>query len=201
MRLQIHTWHRSTEAYKSRQVLSFIKFSGVIVAAIWFGGTVFFTFFAAPAFFTPEMKQLLPPPYNGEVAQMLLQRYYLLHYIVGVVALVHLGFEWIYTGRTVQRLTLGLVSGTLLLALFGGLWMHPKLEKLHQIKYSEQYRISVTPEARKIAIEGFKIWHGISQLMNLMLLGALGGYLWQMMNPKEGPKYLGGGKFNIDKHL
>jgi len=182
-------------------VLSFIKFSGVSIAAVWFGGAVFFTFFAAPAFFTAEMKHLLPPPYNGEVAQMILQRYYALHYVAGVLALAHLGFEWIYTGRTVQRLTLALVTGTLLLALFGGLWMHPKLEKLHQMKYAEQYRLTVTPEAKKIATEGFKIWHGISSVMNLVLLGALGGYLWQMMNPKEGPKYLGGGKFNIDKHL
>ena len=60
------------------------------VAAVWFGSAVFFSLFVGPAFFTDEMKRLFPPPYNGAIAELVLSRYFVLHYICGVLALVHL---------------------------------------------------------------------------------------------------------------
>ena len=68
-------------------MLSFLRFFGVTVAAVWFGATVFFTCFAGPAFFTDEMKKLFPPPYNGAIAEIVLGRYFILHYLCGFLAL------------------------------------------------------------------------------------------------------------------
>jgi len=179
-------------------VLSGIKFTGVTIAAIWFGGTVFFTFFVAQAFFVDPIKTLLPPPYNGQVAQYILERFYTLHYICGVLALLHLGFDWIYTGKVMPQRNLVTVLGVLVIAIIGGNYMHPKLEKYHQIKYSEQYQVEASPELKEQAKSGFRVWHGISQGANLLILLMLWYYLWQMLHPKEGPKYFGGGRFNID---
>jgi hypothetical protein len=182
-------------------VLGAIKFIGVTIAAIWFGGAVFFTFFAAPAFFADPIKTMLPAPYNGQTAQYLLERYYVLHYLFGTLALMHLVFDWIYTGKTMNRLHLGLLVGALVLSLFAGKWMHPKLEQLHQIKYSEFYQVEASVELKKQAENSFGVWHGISQMANLLLMGGLWMNLWLAVHPKEGPKYLGSGKFNIDKHF
>ena len=185
-----------------------IKFAGVSIAAVWFGGSLFFTFFVAPAFFTEPVTRLLLPPYNGEVAQMVLVRFYWFHYICAIFALAHLGFDWVYTGKVMQRRNLAAVLGVFILALLAGEWMHPKLEQLYRIKYSESYspemfkqaKINVTPELKKQATHSFSLWHGISQTANVLILLVLWFYLWQMMHPKEGPRYLGGGKFNIDNH-
>lgn len=180
-----------------------IKFAGVSIAAIWLGGSLFFTFFIAPAFFTSPVEDLLLPPYNGEVAQMILVRFYWFHYICAVFALAHLGFDWVYTGKVMQRRNLAAVLGVFILALLAGQWMHPKLEKLYRVKYSEHYKnlkIEVTPDLKKQAAHSFGIWHGISQSANVLILLVLWFYLWQMIHPKEGPRYLGGGKFNIDNH-
>ncbi len=161
---------------------------------------MFFTFFVAQAFFVDPIKSLLPAPYNGQVAQFVLQRFYVLHYICGVLGILHLGFDWIYTGKVMQRRNLVAVAGVLMIALFAGKYMHPKLEQLYQIKYAEKYGVTTTPELKEQAANSFKVWHGISQTANLLILLVLWYYLWQMIHPKEGPKYLGGGKFNIDNH-
>ncbi len=182
-------------------MLAAIKFAGVFIAALWLGGSIFFTFVAAPAFFSdPDITRLLPAPYNGEIAQEMLKRFYVFHYVCGVLAILHLGFDWIYTGKTMQKLNLWLVLGVFGMALIAGKWMHPKLYEQHKIKYSEQYGVkNISPELKEAAPRSFSTWHGISQSANLLMLLALCGYLWQMMHPKEGPKYLGSGKFNIDK--
>ncbi|MFT6620928.1 MAG: DUF4149 domain-containing protein [Verrucomicrobiia bacterium] len=183
-------------------MLTAIKFAGVFIAALWLGGSIFFTFFVAPAFFRdPLVVELLKPPYNGEIAQLLLKWFYKFQYLCGTFAIIHLGFDWIYTGKTMQRFTLWLVLGSFAIALFGGLWMHPKLHQLHRLKHSEQYGLkNISAEVQEMAPASFRTWHSISQGAHLLMLCALCAYLWQMMHPKEGPKYLGSGKFNIDKH-
>ena len=123
-------------------MLSFLRFFGVTVAAVWFGSTVFFTFFAGPAFFTDEMKKLVPPPYNGAIAELVLSRYFILHYICGFLALAHLGADWMYSGKIPTRVTVWLVGGVLGLSLLGGLWLQPKLHQLQHVKYADHYRLA-----------------------------------------------------------
>ena len=181
-------------------MLGAIKFAGVTIAAIWFGGAVFFSFFSAPAFFVDPIKTMLPAPYNGQTAQFLLGRFHVFNYLLGTLALLHLGFDWIYTGKTMNRAHLTLLLVMLCGSLFAGRWMQPKLEQLYRIKYSEFYKVEASEELKQQAANSFGVWHGISQGTNLLLLAGLWFNLWLAMHPKEGPKYLGSGKFNIDKH-
>lgn len=180
-------------------MLSFLRFFGVTVGAVWFGSTVFFTFFAGPAFFTDEMKNLIPPPYNGAVAQMVLERYFILHYLCGFLALAHLGAEWMYSGKVPPRLTVWLVGCVLGLSLIGGLWLQPKLKDLQQIKYATQYGRPATPAQREAAAKSFGLWHGVSQSMNLLMLLSLWLYLARVIRTGEAPRFVSPlNKFGIE---
>lgn len=181
-------------------MLSFLRFFGVTVAAIWFGATVFFTFFAGPAFFTDEMKKLFPPPYNGAIAELVLGRFFVLHYICGFLALAHLGAEWMYSGKVPPRLTVWLVGGVLGLSLLGGLWLQPKLHTYQRVKYADHYRVAATPQQREAAAKSFGMWHGISQSMNIVVLLSLWLYLSRVIQPGEAPRFVSPiNKFGLDK--
>lgn len=181
-------------------MLSFLRFFGVTVAAVWFGATVFFTFFAGPAFFTDEMKRLFPPPYNGAVAELVIARLFVLHYICGFLALLHLGAEWMYSGKEPPRFSAWLVGGALALSLVGGIWLQPKLKEWHRIKYAEHYRLAKTPPERAAAAKSFGMWHGISMGMNLLTLAALWLNLARVIHPGEAPRFVSPvNKFGLDR--
>ena len=180
-------------------MLSFLRFFGVTVGAVWFGSTVFFTCFAGPAFFTDEMKKLFPPPYNGAIAELVLGRYFILHYLCGFLALAHLGAEWMYSGKVPPRLTVWLVGGVLGLSLVGGLWLQPKLKELQRVKYADHYRRVATPQQREAAVKDFGLWHGVSQSMNLLMLLSLWLYLARVIRTGEAPRFVSPiNKFGLD---
>ena len=162
---------------------------GIINAAVWFGAALFFTFGIAPAFFTPEMKRLLGEIYAGLVAQLVLERYFVLHYCCGAVALIHQLAEWVYLGKRLQRFTFGLLIGILLLAICGGAGLAPRLKELHRIKYSPQS----SPAQKEEAAATFRAWHGASQVMNLLVLAGLAALAWRLSIPtNNGPRFTPG---------
>ncbi|HVY71176.1 MAG TPA: DUF4149 domain-containing protein, partial [Verrucomicrobiae bacterium] len=108
-------------------------------AAVWMGAAVFFTFFAGPAFFSPEMSQLLPRAYAGAVAQIIIKRYFLLHIICAVVALVHLCGACLYAGRPLRKIHLYGLIALLALGLVGRFWLVPRMEAWHYVIYSGRY--------------------------------------------------------------
>src|ERR1039457_449261 len=74
----------------SARVIGFLRFVGILNAAVWFGGAVFFTFWSGRAPFSPEMKALLGPqnyPYfSGAIAQILIARYFNLQFTCSIIA-------------------------------------------------------------------------------------------------------------------
>ena len=158
-------------------VIAILRFISVVNAAIWLGSAIFFTFAAGPAFFTPEMKALIPPPYNGLAAQLILKRYFYLQHVCGGVALLHLVAEWIYFARPMERLVSGTLIGVICLGLIGGLWIQPKLKHLNYVKFSAR----ATAVEREDAGSSFAVWHGISMVFNLMMVGGVAFYFWSVM--------------------
>src|SRR5436190_8946410 len=116
----------SRDFFSRGPVIAFLRFIGIVNAAVWFGAALFFSFGIAPAFFTPEMKRLFGDFYCGLIAQAVLERYFVLHYCCGALALVHQLAEWVYLGKALQRFTFGLLLAILTLSLTGGLWFQPK---------------------------------------------------------------------------
>ena len=174
-------------------MIAFLRFFGIMNAAVWFGAAVFFTFGIAPAFFTPEMKKLLGDIYAGLVAQAVIERYFVLHYCCGGLALLHQLAEWVYLGRALHRFTIGLLLTILALSMAGGLWLQPKLKELYRIEHGrpEQFR----QEERNEAKLSFRRWHGASQIINVVVLASLAVFAWRVSVPEQNGLRFTPGKF------
>ncbi len=173
-----------------------LRFICIFNLAVWFGAGIFFTVGVAPALFSDEMKGLLQQSYpvlSGRLAFLLISRYYLLHYWCGGLALIHQLAERFYLGKPLQRLTVGLLIGLCALSLLGGLWLQPKLKKLHAAWHgrSELY----SPAQRMQAETSFYTWHKVAFFFNLLVLGGTGVYLWRVANPLDTPRFVPTGKF------
>lgn len=178
-----------------RRVITLLRFAGILNAAVWFGAAMFFTWVAAPAFFTPEMKELLGPKnypyYSGAVAQFVVARYFVLQYVCGALAVLHLSAEWVLLGKPVHKFSAGLVAVLVGIGLLGGFGLQPKLKQLHRIKYG----IATPAGEKEKAASSFRVWHGTSAGLNLILLAGLAIYLWRTTTPPGGPRFVSANKF------
>lgn len=184
-----------------------LRFIGVLNAAVWLGASVFFTFGVAPVFFTDEIKHLFNNSgfWPGIIAQMALERFFFLQYLCGSIAIAHLLAEWVYLGRALHRLTLGLLIGLLSVAFLGGFWLTPKLKKFYLTKSGsmvvkvgkfDEYRpAQFSREEMARAQRSFSIWHGVSSSVNLLVLGGLIFYLWRTTRTEDTTRFIGSTKF------
>ena len=171
----------------------FLRFIGIFNTAVWVGGSVFFSFLAGSVFFSPEVKQFTPPPYNGLVAQAMLERFFLLHYICGGVALGHLLAEWLVKRGPFPKRPIVFLCILLGLSLLVGKWISPKLAVWHQQEHEFQIKTEGRPPmiepkiysnaVRQDAKLKFRIWHVISQTVNLIMLIMLIWRFWKLANP------------------
>jgi uncharacterized membrane protein len=166
-------------------VITFLRLLGVLNASIWFGASVFFTFFIGPAMFSESVVQVLTRPYAGVVAQVLVDRYFSLHLACGLVALGHLIGESLYLGRPFLRWSLSLLASLFVLVLVGGYGIQPKLKHLHRTMYTA----GASDQDRQTAQRSFRIWHGISQALNLVVLGGVTVYLIRASRPGDATRY------------
>lgn len=176
-------------------MIGVLRFIGIFNAAIWLGGAVFFTFGAGQAPFSDAMKELLTesnyPYFSGAIAQLLIAKYFALHLICGVVALVHLGAEGLYLGRPVRRSTLILLLALFGFGLLGSFWLQPKMKELHQHKYAP----NLPQETRDQKAKSFRIWHATSQVVNIFVLGGLCVYVWRANNPPDPTRFVSAMQF------
>ncbi|MEY2408088.1 MAG: hypothetical protein QOF48_758 [Verrucomicrobiota bacterium] len=166
-----------------------LRFIGVLNAAIWLGAAIFFTFAVGPAFFTNDVINLFHGAFwPGVMAQRILDRYFYLQQICGVMAVVHWIAEWFYLGRPLHRLHVALLGALLAIGFFGGFWLQPRLQKLHLVKYGmdASHRPATYPTAERLAaMKSFARWHGISMALNLCSLGGLAVYFWRVTHPSD----------------
>ena len=120
-------------------MIGFLRFVGILNAAVWFGAAIFFTFSAGLVPFSQEMKNLLGannyPYFSGAIAQIFIARYFYFQIGCAMIAVVHLLAEWLYLGKHPQKLQVGLLVGLASAVLLGGYWLQPKLKALHATKY------------------------------------------------------------------
>jgi len=178
-------------------VIGFLRFVGVLNAAVWFGAAVFFTFGTGLAPFSPEMRNLLGPnnfPYfSGAIAQILIARYFYFQVGCAIVAVLHLFAEWLYLGKYPQKLQVALWIALASAALVGGYWLQPRLKALHATKYG----VNTRPQIREAADRSFRAWHGVSQVVNLLMVGGLAVYLWRAANPSDPTRFVRAVKFTM----
>ena len=172
-------------------MIGFLRYLGLLNAAVWLGAAVSFAFAIGPAFFSEEMKAMFPPPHNGAAAQIVIKHYFILLHVCGAVAVLHLVLEKLYLGKVAERLTVIVLSVTIFLGLLGGFWFQPKLKDLHLRWYDARS----SEIAREQAHQSFSLWHGISQTMNIIVIGGLLVYLWRVSNPPSASRFLTANKF------
>jgi hypothetical protein len=66
-----------------------------------------------------------------------------------------------------------LLAVMVVLIVFGLIYITPRLEWLHQLKYPDYFKIGTTPEQTAYANKSFGPLHGISQIGNLVVLFGL----------------------------
>jgi hypothetical protein len=169
----------------------FLRLTGITNAAAWFGTALFFTLAVGPAFSSVEMLQILPPSHSGAAAQIVLERYFAVHYCCGGIALCHFVLEWLYAGKPLHRWPLYWVIGLLAVGLWSGLSVEPKLRRLHL----ELYGVRSTPHQREQAGAGIRTWQGLLQTSNWVMLLGLWIYMWEASGVGGAPRFGSAGKF------
>lgn len=163
----------------------------MVNAAVWFGGLIFFTLCVGPAFFSAPMYALVGKPYAGAAAQIVIERYFVMQQWCAGIAIAHLIAEWLYLGRPFQRLTLIVLMVLFTIGILGGWVLEPKMKELHL----RMYAVQSTPAARDSAKRSFGILHGISSSVNLLVIGGVLVYLWQVTNAVNPARFMSVNRF------
>ena len=168
---------------------AFLRFLGIVNAAIWFGSAIFFAFGILPGVFSSELHTLFhesaaDPYYSGAVAQALFKRFFAAQCVCGLVALFHLFAEKLYLGRPMPPFETYLVTTLLCLGLIGNFWLQPHMQDLRQTRYFGR-----TQEQKDRARSSFGVWHGISEVVNVFVMAGLLVYLIRTTRPSGQSRY------------
>lgn len=171
-------------------MIVFLRFVGLMNAAVWLGAAVFFILGAGPAFSSEDMRRLLGeknyPFFSEAIAQVVIARYFKLQLICSIVALLHAVAEWLYLGRPLRRWNVGLLVGLLVLALAGGVWLQPRIRSLHASKFA----VNQPPAVRQASAQSLRIWHGAAQCVNLLMVAGVAIYFWRLSHSVSTAHYL-----------
>jgi hypothetical protein len=166
-------------------VTVFLRYLSIVNASIWAGASLFMLI-CVPALFSPELTRLLTPAYVGFPAEAVWDRFFILQYACLGVACFHILAEWLYLSRRIQRFGIWLLVGLACLGLVGGLILQPKVKKLHVMKYWGN-----TPALRADAARSMKVWHGISEVLNVIMIGGVVVHLFRVTRSQENSHFLG----------
>jgi hypothetical protein len=176
-------------------VSGFLRLAGILNIAVWLGAAVFFNVSVGPAFHSEAMSDLLGPksyPYfSPAVEQILAARLFHLQIACGVMALLHVLAEWLYSGRSPQKRWLALLVAVLAIALTAGGWLEPKLAMLHNVRYGGNAGIG----QRENAARAFSAWQQADRLANLLVIAGVAVYLWGVVNPPDPTRFVSAAKF------
>jgi hypothetical protein len=192
--IQPHLWLGSRGFFASvAPVIGLLRFAGLLNAALWLGGSVFFTLAVAPAFSSPAMKQLLGEIYSGLAGYLVAERYYVLQYLCGSIALVHQLAEWVLLSRPLHRITMTALLTAFGLGLLGGLGFQPRINQLHQAAFG---RADLVPPAQKAqARHALAVWQGVAACSKFLAAGCLLVYAWRVVNPSGATRFIPTSKF------
>ena len=176
-------------------MIGFLRFFGLLNAAVWFGAALFYTLIASPAFASREMRDLLTarnfPFYSVAIAQIVAGRYFQLQLVCGFLALFHVLAEWLYLGKIPRRFWRGLLLSLVVVTLAGGFLLQPRLESWHHLAFG----LNTPAETRKSASRTFRAWHIAADVVNCLVAGGLGVYFWRMANPPDPTRFVSASKF------
>jgi hypothetical protein len=177
-------------------VIGLLRFLGLLNAAVWFGAAFFFIFIESPATTGSDaMRELLGaksfPYFSVAISQIIATRFFTMFLVCAILAMIHMGAEWLYFGKYPRRFWLILIFALFLGGLAQTYGLQPRLKAQLLIQHSPNSR----PEQRESAAASFKAWHAVSTSVNVFLLVGLGVYLWRVANPPDEMRFVGATNF------
>jgi hypothetical protein len=176
-------------------VIGFLRFTGRLNAAIWLGAAVFCTLGILPLVNSQKMMSFLGQTYfpyiSGGIIRLVIVRLFYWQIFCAVIAWIHLVLECLYLGRTPRRRWVGLLTLLFSASLITGLWLNPKLTRLHRT----QHGLNVRPAEREVATRSFRFWEGVFQAVNVVLIGGVGIYFWRLTVTEDAPRFVTPVKF------
>ncbi len=176
-------------------MIGFLRFVGVLNAAVWLGAAVFVTFGAGPAASSAQMQDLLGPknyPYfSGAISFIYSERFFYLQMVCGGLAILHLFAEWLYFGKIPRRFWLGLLSSLIALNLISGLLLQPRLKQLHNLRHA----VNAPAERQQNAAQAFETWQYGDSMVDVLVVAGLAIYLWRVVNPPDAARFISAVKF------
>ena len=168
-----------------------LRFVGLTNAALWLGGAIFYTLGIAPALVSEDMVGVLKPenfPYfSVAITQLVLTRYFHLHLACAVVALLHLLVEWAYLGRATRGMWTYLLITLFTVSLISSVWLSPKLRELHRTRHL----LKAAPGQREAAENSFRVWQGVFQGLNVLMIAGVAVYFWRASHPSDELRFVG----------
>ena len=131
------------------------------------------------------------PYFSVAIAQIIGTRFYTLFLLCALLAMLHVGAEWLYFGKYPKRVWLLLIFGLFLGGLAQNYGFQPALKERLMVRH----RAGTPPEQRELARRSFRAWNVVAAGVNLLLLSGLGVYLWHVANPPDEMRFLGATKF------
>ncbi len=176
-------------------MIGFLRFVGMLNAAVWLGAALFFAAGVTPALASRDAQALFREQYfdylSGAVGQIVATRYFYWHIVCALIALLHVLAEWLYLGRSAGRRWLTLLAGLLALGLLGNSWLVPKVAQLHRSRHA----VNLSPTQRDAAAAAWRTWHRVHQGWQLLILGGVAVYFWRATSPSDPLRFVSPGKF------
>jgi hypothetical protein len=176
-------------------VTGFLRFMGLLNAAVWLGAAVFCTLGVLPVLSSQKVMSLLGQTYfpylSTAISRVIIGRLLDWQIFFALFAWLHLVLEWLYLGRTPRRVWVTLLTFLFCLSLLGGLWLNPKLAELHRIQHGS----NVPAANRELAAKSFRVWEGVFQALNVLLIAGVGTYFWRLTTAEDAPRFVTPVKF------
>jgi hypothetical protein len=186
------------------RVIAFLRFIGLMNAAVWLGAVVVYAALISPALVSSEMLDVfggtrnpMAPAYRGLAVEIVAGKFHWIHFICSGVAAFHLLVEWLFTGKAIRTLMLYLATTMIVLGLANGLLLHHKMKELHRIRYKYQ---PPPPTKEQVEIKAkaatmFDALQTATEVIHWIMVAGLVVYLWKTATPGEQPRFNSTRKF------
>jgi hypothetical protein len=193
---------RKSFCFYGARVIGFLRFVGMLNAAVWLGAALFCLAGASPALASRDAQALFRDSsgvfreqyfdyLSGALAQVVSTHYFHWHIVCALIALLHLLAEWLYLGRSVHRAWLGLLAGLLAVGLISHAWMIPQLAQWHRTRHA----VNAKPEQQTAAAKALASWQRGFLGLNLLMLGGVAVYFWRITMPTDPLRFVGPTQF------
>ena len=184
----IRTWLGSEGFSTLGTVITFLRLAGIGAAAIWLGGAVLFVLLLHPLFGETDLIRLLGPLHAGDIALRATDRFHLFQIGCASACLIITLGDWLYSGRPVDKRSLGVLVLVLGLASLAVLHVTPKCRAFSIQAYlgpDRQIQRQAVSPAQRQAERSLAVWEGLGLTLKIVCL--LGGGMQFLVAASAGP--------------